>query len=192
MNLTSQTPTPGQLINTASAEPTLTPLPTPLETTIDRITNKCDLLNSHDLAGLFPSAEVTRPVHQLSQVNHLSFSQEKISSREASCVYYDFHRPGSKDMEMLQVTYWVDVPDQAAPEAWNQVWADARREADQVVPNIGDDAFYKQGRLAIKKGGIYLTIEVIGTKLNTDSREGTNQQIEIEKQLALDALSRLD
>ncbi|MEJ2555173.1 MAG: hypothetical protein P8186_02855 [Anaerolineae bacterium] len=127
----------------------------------------------------------------MSQVNHLVFSKATISATESSCVYYVFHEPGSKDMELLQVTYWVDRPDQAAPSAWAQVWVDARATAAQAVSGIGDGAFYHDGRLTFKKGSLYVTIEIVDTNLNTDTSAGAHQQIEMEKRIALDTLSRL-
>jgi hypothetical protein len=154
--------------------------------------NSCSLLTSRDVASLFSSAEVEGPKHQVSQVNHLVFSTAAISATESSCIYYTFHEPGSKDMELLQVTYWVDIPEQAAPSAWAQVWVDASSKAGQTVSGIGDGAFYNDGRLTFKKGSLYVTIEIVGTNLNTDTSAGVNQQIEMEKRIALDALSRLE
>jgi hypothetical protein len=173
------------------SQATLVPSPTPEGTASYRLMNSCDLLNSRDVASLFSSAEVEGPRHRVSQVNHLVFSKATISATESSCVYYVFHEPGSKDMELLQVTYWVDIPDQAAPSAWAQVWVDARAKAAQAVSGIGDGAFYHDGRLTFKKGSLYVTIEIVDTNLNTDTSAGANQQIEMEKRIALDTLSRL-
>ncbi len=183
------TPTNQATVGTSQA--TLVPSPQPEGTASYRLMNSCNLLNSRDVASLFSSAEVEGPKHQVSQVNHLVFSTETISATESSCIYYVFYKPGSKDMELLQVTYWVDIPDQAAPSAWAQVWVDARSKAVQAVSGIGDDAFYNDGRLTFKKGSLYVTIEIVGTNLKTDSSAGVNQQIEMEKRIALDALSRL-
>jgi hypothetical protein len=190
-----KTPTPAATpTNPATVGPSeapLVPSPQPEGTMSYRLMNSCNLLSSRDLASLFSSAEVEEPKHQVRQVNHLVFSTATISATESSCVYYVFHKPGSKDMEMLQVTYWVDIPDQAAPSAWAQVWVDARSKAGQAVSGIGDDAFYNDGRLTFKKDSLYVAIEIVGTNLNTDTSAGVNQQIEMEKRMALDALSRL-
>ena len=171
-------------------EPTLAPSPPSEGATNYRLTNNCSLLNSRDIASFYSSAEVMAPVHKVSQVNHVVFSTESISATESSCIDYAFHKPGSKDMELLQVTYWVDIPGQATSSAWAKVWTDARLKATQAVPNIGEDAFYHNGRLTFKEGDVYVTLEAVGTNLNTDTQAGVTQQIEIEKQLALDASSR--
>jgi hypothetical protein len=183
--------TPTNQATVSPSQATLVPSPKPEGTASYHLMNSCDLLNSRDVASLFSSAEVEGPRHQVSQVNHLVFSTATISATESSCVYYVFHEPGSKDMELLQITYWVDIPDQAAPSAWAQVWVDARSKAARAVSGIGDGAFYHDGRLTFKKGSLYVTIEIVGTNLNTDTSAGVNQQIEMEKRIALDALSRL-
>jgi hypothetical protein len=135
----------------------------PSEATLARLMNSCNLLTSRDVASLFSSAEVEGPKHQVSQVNHLVFSTAAISATESSCIYYVFHEPGSKDMELLQVTYWLDIPEQATPSAWAQVWVDASSKAGQTVSGIGDGAFYNDGRLTFKKSSLYVTIEIVGT-----------------------------
>jgi hypothetical protein len=183
--------TPINQATVGPSEATLVPSPQPEATTNYRLMNSCNLLTSRDVASLFSSAEVEGPKHQVNQVSHLVFSTETISATESSCIYYVFHEPGSKNMELLQVTYWVDIPEQAAPSAWAQVWVDARSKAVQTVSGIGDSAFYNDGRLTFKKGSLYVTIEIVGTNLNTDTSAGVNQQIEMEKRIALDALSRL-
>lgn len=184
--------TPTHQATLAPPEATVVPSPMPEGTTVHDLTSSCGLLNSRDIASLFSSAEVMEPKHQVSQTNHPAFTQQYVSATESSCIYYAFHKPGSKDMVMLQVTYWIDIPDQATSSVWAQVWADAKSNAAQTVSGIGDDAFYDNGRLTFKKGSIYVTIEVVGTSLNTDTRAGVNQQIEMEKRIALDAQSRLE
>ena len=169
---------------------TLTPSPAPEGTAAYRLTNYCDLLDSHDIASLFSSAEVMKPVHQVNQVKHVIFSTEGVSATESSCINYAFHQPGSKNAKMLQVTYWVDIPDRAAAGAWAKVWTDAKAQAAQTVSNTGEDAFYNQGRLTFKEGDIYVTLEAVGTYLNTDTQAGVTQQVEIEKQLAHAAANR--
>jgi hypothetical protein len=188
---TPATAAPTSQATLGPSQATLVPSPKPEGTATYRLMNSCDLLNSRDVASLFSSAEVEGPKHQVSQVNHLVFSTATISATESSCVYYVFHEPGSKDMELLQVTYWVDIPGQATPSVWAQVWVDAGSKAAQAVSGIGDGAFYNDGRLTFKKGSLYVTIEIVGTNLNTDTSAGVNQQIKMEKQIALDALSRL-
>ncbi len=184
----AQTPTPqaGMTPTASTATPSLSSTGAPDA----RLTSNCLLLDSRDIASLFSSAEVMKPVYQLSQVNHVIFSAENISATESSCINYAFHQPGSKDGEMLQVTYWVDVPDRATASAWARIWTDARSKAAQAVPGIGEDAFYDHGRLTFKEGNAYVTLEAVGSKLNADTQAGAAQQIAIEKQLALDASKR--
>jgi hypothetical protein len=188
-NITPQA-TPAIQATAGPAQPVLIPSPMPEGSVVHRLLNTCYLIDSRDLAGLFSTGELEGPVHKTSQVNRLSFSTESVSASESSCIYYEFHKPGSKDMSMLQATYWVDVPDQTTPSAWAQVWADARSKTMQAVPGIGDDAFYDNGRLTFRKGSIYVTLEAVGVNVNLEA--GANQQLEIEKQLALDMLSRLE
>jgi hypothetical protein len=86
----------------------------------------------------------------------------------------------------------VDKPDQAAAGQWTQVWTDAQSKAAQAVSSIGEAAFYDQGRLTFKKSNTYVTVEVIATKMDTNTQAGQSEQLEIEKRIALKALSRLE
>lgn len=179
---------------TATPVPTVpiaTSAPTPQSTTASLITSRCSLLNSHDLASLYPThTEVMLPTPQVSQVNHVVFSTQDVSANEISCIYYVFYLPGSANGEVLQVNYWVDTPNQATPAAWAKVWDDANSQAAQSISGIGDGAFYENGKMTFKKGDIYVTIEVIGTSndLDTNTSAGVEQQIKIEKQIAEAAL----
>ena len=179
---------------TVSPEPTVasSPLP-PQGTTVDQLTSQCTFFDSQDFAGLFTpaTAEKIGPTHTVGPVNHTIFSPETISATESSCVYYVYHRPGKTDEKFLQVTYWVDAPDQATPRAWAQLGADARAKAAQTVSSIGGNAFYENGMLTFANGNNYVTIGIIDTELNTATPAGVNQQIAMEKQLALDVQSRL-
>jgi hypothetical protein len=176
---------------TVPPEPTAVPSPQPEGTAIDHLTSTCNLLDSRDVASLFSSAEVVGPVHKVDQVNHPIFSTETISATESSCVYYVFHRPGKKDEKFLQITYWVDVPSQATSSAWAHVGADAAAKAAQTVPGVGGGAFYDNSLLTFENGGIYVTIGIVDADLNMDTSAGVQQEIEMEKQIALDAQSRL-
>jgi hypothetical protein len=184
-------PTTGPTATPAPTVPTATSIPTPQSTTASLITSRCSLLNSHDLASLYPThTEVMLPTPQVSQVNHVIFSTQDVSANEISCIYYVFYLPGSANGEVLQVNYWVDTPNQATPAAWAKIWDDANSQAAQSVSGIGDSAFYENGKMTFKKGDIYVTIEVVGTSnsLDTNTSAGVEQQIKIEKQIAQDAL----
>jgi hypothetical protein len=176
---------------TVLPEPTVVSSPKPVATTVDRLTNTCNLLDSRDVASLFSSAEVEGPLHKVDQVNHLIFSTETISATESSCVYYVFHRPGKKDEQFLQITYWVDVPAQATSRAWARVGADATAKAAQTVSGVGGGTFYDNSLLTFENGGAYVTIGIVDTNLNLDTNAGVQQEIAMEKQIALDAQSRL-
>jgi hypothetical protein len=154
------------------------------------LTASCTLLTQQDIAG-FASGETDQPVYNASAVDHVIFSPDNVSANESACVYLAFHNPSSLKGTSYQITYWVDQPNQATASQWAQVWTDARAKAAQVVSGVGDDAFYDNGRLTFKKGSVYVTIEVLSTRLSTDTPEGVNQQIEMEKTLALEALSRM-
>lgn len=188
-------PTPAARNTPSPSEPIATPvlsLTTPPQSaTASIITSRCSLLDSYDLANLYTThTEVVRPTPQVSQAGHVAFSTQSVSANEISCVYYVFHLPGSITGQVLQVSYWVDTPAQATPAAWAQVWTDASSKASQSVSGIGVDAFYEDGKLTFKKGDIYMTIEVVGTgaNLNTSTPAGMEDQLKIEKQVALDAL----
>lgn len=187
-NTPSPPPTPQIGLNSGKQTPTPTP---PGTGAVSPAIDQCNLLDSRDLASLFSSAEVVLPQPKTSQVNHPIFAKQNAPASEATCVYYAYHQPGEKTMEMLQVTYWIDIPNQATPTAWAKVWSDASSQGAQAVSDVGDAAFFANGRLTFKKGNTYVTIEAIGTYLNTGTSTGEKQQIQIEKRLALDALGRL-
>lgn len=127
-----------------------------------------------------------------SQVSHPSFSMNEAVGTETLCVYYAFHLPGSSTEVVLQVNTWVDVPSQAtSSEGWTQDWAQARLQAVQTIPDLGDGAFFRDGRLTFKKNDLYVTIEASETDLDLKTSAGENRQRAIEKQIALDILGRL-
>jgi hypothetical protein len=171
--------------------PSAAPTSLPDLSQVFRLASSCNLLDSRDLASLYSTAEVMQTTPHINPVNHVEFSTESASAREVSCTYYVFHKPGSKQSQMLQVNYWVDVPARINQAAWAKVWADASSKAPQTIPGIGDGAFYKKGSLTFEKGGLFMTIQVVDTQLNLNTRVGMDQQIALEKQIALDALGRM-
>jgi hypothetical protein len=183
------------VLSTAQVEGTSTPTPvgtpSPAQVAIERLTGSCNLLNSNDLATIFSTAETIRGQPQIDQVGRPVFSSAEAPARELSCIYYTYHRPGSASEEMIQVTYWVDLPDQPASPAWSQLWAMARSRAAQRVPGVGDDAFYDRGRLTFKEGSAYVTLEVLGTALSSGGTPGALDQLDVERRLALNAVDRL-
>jgi hypothetical protein len=166
--------------------------PAPGTATVAALTTNCELLSSKDAASFFSTAEVEGPTHSLNVVNDPVFTTQPISATESSCIFYVFHLPGSKDMKLLQITYWVDLPDQVTASAWAQAWVDATAAVTQTVSGIGEVAFFHDGRLSFKQASTYFTVEVIGTDLQTDTRAGLAQQREIEKAVAQDMLGRLN
>jgi hypothetical protein len=167
---------------------------TPTESANNILTDSCYLLNSRDLASFFTShTEVILPAPQINQVRHPVFSPRSAAGTETSCVYYTYHLPGSNAEVVLQVTYWIDVPSPATSgDAWVQAWDQAKSEADQLISGIGDAAFVKDGRLTFRVSDVYVTVEATETDLDLKTPAGLNKQLTIEKQLALDMLSRLD
>ncbi len=151
------------------------------------LSGECNLLNSQDLSHFYSTAEVIHAAPQMSQVSHPAFSTASLAATELACTFYVFHRPGHSDEQMLQVNYWIDAPSAADAGAWAQAWAQAKAGRAQAVPGLGDDAFYANGRLTFKKGPVYVTVEA----LNQDTTLGNGQQIDIEKQVALDALGHM-
>lgn len=172
---------------------TLMTKPAPTESQVNLLTKSCALLNSRDLASFFPShTEVVLPKPEINQVDHPIFSTGNASGTETSCVYYAFHLPGSSKEIVLQANSWIDVPSPTvAASAWMQDWSGAKSKADQALSGVGDDAFYKDGRLSVKQGDVYITVEVTETDLDLNTTAGIIKQSAMEKQVALDILERL-
>ena len=173
---------------------TPTPQSAPTESPANILTNSCDLLDSRDLASFFTShTEVKLPAPQISQVNHPIFSLGNATGKETSCVYYTYHLPGSNAEVVLQVNYWVDVPDPTtSSDAWVQAWDQAKLQASQSISGIGEDAFFEDGRLTFRVRDLFMTIEATETDWDLNTSTGLNKQATTEKQLALDMLSRMD
>ena len=150
----------------------------------------CTVVTQKDMADLF-AAEVNQPIS--SPVNHVGqviFPTTQVSADESYCVYMAFHQSGSKNGIFCQITYWIDTPNQATPEEWTEVWTKGESSAAQKILGIGDAAFYNNGRLTFKKGSTYITIEAMGTGVDSTDA-GVNRQIELEKEVALKALKRM-
>jgi len=151
-----------------------------------RLTNTCDLLNSNDLAKILVTGELEREPVQTNPVDHPVFSTENVPATEVTCVFYEFHSPGKKDQELLQVTYWLDLPGQgASATAWQKAWTDAI-QTGQPVSGIGDQAFRSQnGELSFKQGSLYFTLQVV------DTSRTAQQNDQITRQVASDMLNNL-
>lgn len=180
-------------ITSKSATVTPVPKPAPTESRVNILTRSCSLLNSRDLASFFPShTEVVLPKPEISQVDHPVFSTGNAPGTETSCVYYAFHLPGSNEEIVLQVNTWVDVPSPSiSGTTWMQDWENAKSSADQAVAGVGDDAFFKDGRMSLKKGDVYLTVEAMETDFNLGTPSTLKKQFTLEKQIALAMLGRL-
>jgi hypothetical protein len=148
------------------------------------LTNSCGLLNSHDLASLLQTAEVTHTPPQVRSVKQPIFSLDSASARELSCVFYAFHQPGKKTGFMLQVNYWVDLPDSTGRARLSKAWADTQIQAAQPVYGIGDAGIWRNGRLTFKQGEVYVTVETIRTDQDAHTPDGAKLQLETEKQVA--------
>ncbi len=177
---------------THSLEPTaiavVTPAPTP---TLNDLLESCSLLDSHDLASFFTGhTEIVLPNPQIDQVQHPIFESGGAAGTETSCIYYSFHMPGSVDEVVLQVNYWLDLPASSTAESWSRDWSDASAQA-QTLTGFGDGAFYEDGRLSLKSGGYYLTLEAVETDWDLKTPQGAAKQLALEKQLAQTMLGRL-
>ncbi len=175
----------------------IAPTPTPIDLTRENaalsdrpLTKACTLVTRQDMGGFF-GAETSQPLYQSNHTNQVIFPAAPVSANEYYCLYMSFHQPSSKNGAYYQVTYWVDTPDQATPGEWAQTWTEGKSHAAQTISGVGEDAFYSDGRLTFKKGATYVTVEVISTKIDTSTAAGASQQIDIEKKVALTALSRL-
>ncbi|MCL4393459.1 MAG: hypothetical protein M1482_01335 [Chloroflexi bacterium] len=172
------TPTP---INLTRSDPRLADVP---------LTQACNLITRQDVGGFF-GAETSQPLYRLNHADQVIFPAAPVSANDSYCVYMAFHQPSSKNGAYYQVTYWVDTPDKATPSEWAQTWAEGKSHAAQTISGVGDGAFYGNGQLTFRKGNTYVTIEVIGTKIDTSTAAGVSQQIDIETKVALKALSRM-
>lgn len=152
--------------------------------------SECAVITQGDVAGLF-AAETNQPLFGSGPVNVTAFSTDAISANESYCTFLAFHQPSSAKGSFYQVTYWIDTPSQATTDQWAQAWTNAKAKAVQPIAGLGDDAFYGKGRLTFKKGSTYVTIEVLGTRVDTSTPDGVDQQIQFEKQLAQKAIARL-
>lgn len=183
---------PASITPVATIEPAGTPVPTIDENLMVRLTNSCFLLDGHDLASLFTRAEVVQNPAKSGPVSHPVFSDHNAAGKETTCLYYDFSNPDFKG-DTLQVTYWADIPDPSHTDAWAQAWSQAQKQPGALeITAIGDQAFFQDGHLSFKKGTLFFTLEVIGTNIDPKTSAGADQQLEIEKRLALDMLGRLD
>ncbi len=182
------------LVGCAGPTPARTSTPvvaTPDPAAAYRLASTCGLLDSRDLASLFPSAEVTRGARTADTVDRPIFAAEDVPAREASCIYYAFYQPGSKSGEMIQVTTWLDVPAGSDPGPLAAAWSRARESAGAAVADLGEAAYYAGGRLMVRQGSVYLTVEATGGSLDNGSGTPTGQQLDVEQKLARDALGRL-
>lgn len=195
---TDQTTQPATTVTASQPASSATPMagaasttPSPPTTTSNRalknrLTNTCDLLNSNDLAKILVTGELEREPVQTNPVNHPVFSSEQVPATEVNCVFYEFHNPGKKDQELLQVTYWVDLPGQGTNSAaWQKAWTDAA-QAGQPVSGVGEQAFLsKDGEMSFSQDGLYFTLQIVDTSRTAQQ----NQQIG--RQIAADMLANL-
>jgi hypothetical protein len=189
----SPSPAPTKSISDNQIAPTATPINlTQSNPQLQNVpmTQACNLVTRQDIGGFF-GAETSQPLYQSNRANQVIFPAAPVSTNEYYCVYMSFHRPSSKKGAYYQVTYWVDTPDKATLSEWAQTWTQGKSHATQTISGVGDDAFYGDGRLTFKKGNAYVTVEVISTKIDTSAAAGVSQQIDIEKKVALTALSRM-
>jgi hypothetical protein len=188
---------PMSVLTNSGINSQIAPTATPINLTranaesFDRpLTKACTLVTQQDMGGFF-GAETSQPLYQSNHTNQVIFPAAPVSANEYYCLYMSFHQPSSKNGAYYQVTYWVDTPDKATPSEWAQTWAEGKSHATQSISGVGEDAFYGDGRLTFKKGTAYVTVEVISTKIDTSTAAGVSQQIDIEKKVALTALSRM-
>ncbi len=154
------------------------------------LTGACTLVTRQDVGGFF-GAEVQEPLYAINQTHQVIFPAPPVSATEYYCVYLAFHRPSSIQGYHYQVTYWVDTPDKASSSEWDQTWVAGKSHALQVIPGLGEDAFFVNGRLTFKTGGTFVTVEILSNQFDTSTADGIAAQIEIEKKAALTAIGRM-
>ena len=170
------------------AKKTLFPTPSPDRnvTVTSAKSETCTLLNSRDIAGLFSYAEVEQPQHHFDLVNHPIFTDLYAPADEAACTFYAFSHPGSKNYQYLEVDYWIDLPVDETPLAWSLLGSKDLPQFAQIIPQLGDGAFFMDNQLTFEKDRAYITIKITGINLQVDS--GLNQALDIETRLAGDML----
>lgn len=189
---TTATTTAGVPVTAVTPTATIAQATLPPSTDTLKAGNSCTLLNSSDLAHLFPPHnEITRDVPKTAQVTHPPFSSANAPGTEKTCLFYDFHQPGVQTGWMLQIIYLVDTPAPSSEAAWAQAWDAAKAQSGQTVSSLGDEAFTSGTRLYIKKGSAYLTFDATDTHLDAKTASGIQQLLAYETQLAAAALSRL-
>jgi hypothetical protein len=170
--------------NTGNSRSSRMPLVDP--TLANQLTNSCILLNSHDLARILATNELARDPVTVKAFDHPIFSEQPVSVNEVSCRFYEFHNPRKAGEELLQVTYWVDIPGQGvSSEAWRQSWLQAAASG-QMVSGIGEQAFQgENGRLTFEQGNLYFTVEIV------DPSRSAAQNEQISRLVAVDMIQRL-
>jgi hypothetical protein len=172
---------------------TAAPSPAAVAATPSPIIASCGLLNSYDIASLFTQARTeTQPSQpQESQVSHPIFSTAKAQGSEVTCAVYSFINPDVKDMRLLQINYWIDIPDPSASSSWEQAWTQLKSEGGKEISGIGQAAYFDNGQLTLQQNGIYITIKVIGPAMNAVANAGNDPQLNVEKFVAQDMLNKL-
>jgi hypothetical protein len=186
---TAATPTASQPILAASAAPP----PAAATATTSAVIADCGLLSTHDMARLFTQnrTETQLPQPQENPVSHPVFSTVNAPGREITCILYSFINPDVKDMRLLQISYWVDIPDPAQGSLWAQAWAQLKSEGGKEIPGVGQAAYFENGRLTLQQGNVYITIEAIGPAMNAVASSGSNPQLVAEELVAQDMLDKL-
>jgi hypothetical protein len=182
-------PTPSQPLNTST--PAASPAPT--TAALPAAVTDCGLLNTYDMASLFTQnrTETQLPQPQDSQVSHPVFSTEKAPGREITCMLYSFINPDVKTMRLLQINYWIDIPDSSQGALWTQAWSQLKSNGGKQIPGLGQAAYFDNGRLTLQQGGFYITIEAIGPAMNAVANAGSSPQLNVEKLVAQDMLKNL-
>lgn len=190
-NTGSASSTPAASNTAVPGTPSFQTVPPPTSGSTLKMANSCDLINSYDLASLFPPHnEIIRDAPKTGPVSQPPFSQAAAAGTQETCLFYDFHQPGKATGWMLQVTYLVDTPDPSAQQAWAQAWS-AAAKSGQPVNDLGVEAFASGANLFIKKGNTYLTFESTDTHLNMKTAAAMQQVLAYNEQLAKDGLQNL-
>jgi hypothetical protein len=153
----------------------------------------CALLNTYDMASLFTQdrTETQLPKPQSGQVSHPIFSTDNAPGREITCMLYSFINPDVKDMRLLQINYWIDIPDPSKRSLWTQAWSQLKSGGGKEIPGLGQAAYFANGRLTLQQGEFYITIEAIGPAMNAVANAGGDPQLNVELLVAQDMLKKL-
>ncbi len=177
----------------AAFQPTFTPrpkglatssVPEPTETEAPALaTTDCAIVTLQEASAIL-GGQADQRLNDAFPTDQVDFATDTVSATESDCSYV----AGSNS-----VTYNVYKPDQTKPSDLAKLWTDSKNadSSRQDIKGIGDDAYSRNGTLRVKKGNTYVTISVEIPEIHQNGAAGAKKQLDMEKQFAQKAVSRL-